>query len=644
MNVSPVTAVTEDTQSGSGKSKSIPTGNFNLLLLQLLGNTEPVPENGPDLLQGKNPGSAEPDAKEEKLLSHPDKTEKKERKNFNHSEAALPAVPASSPAADSNEVKAAASAEKQAILSASLGQTPETLPVSAPAPEEFRPVLSNAGGTSAPKTDPFLPVDSKKPSAPTPAGKTTASLEKPAERSGASDSFRKVSPENTDEKENLFVKTAEKPDSAKPGQNFSAVFTKSADAAVNTELSSGQSDIFAGGKVSVRSDNREAPAEGKLAVSYKWDSDAAGKTPRQAEVPDSQNGWAAAGTEMKKTAEMPADVLQADASKAEIPPDDSVKSVLFGELFEKDFIVKQTAAESAGTAVDSSSPASFGSPSSPAKSAGAAVDSEIAAINSRSSGADGIHFTPESEQKSFEKTDTVRPVDSIPLKHASAAKSGEAKKAVVTAPYANRPAAKERNAEQDSDHDGNPETAAKTAEKPKKAESGFVTASSNESGAKGAANIQANNFRTDFSGPGKAEVSVRREIVSGTSDAVKKALKSGRSELRLHLVPEDLGAVTIRMISQDGKLSLRITADNDSTGKMLASGMQDLSNSLKQQGVPVEKAEVLSTGYGSADPGTFSGGGNGEEQQPFPRLRLKPERRTSENAVSFADSGLSVLA
>jgi len=94
---------------------------------------------------------------------------------------------------------------------------------------------------------------------------------------------------------------------------------------------------------------------------------------------------------------------------------------------------------------------------------------------------------------------------------------------------------------------------------------------------------------------------LKADTAQQVADAVKQAYDNGRSELRLHLSPEDLGGINIRIISQGGVLTLRITADNQHTGQLLASGMHELTQSLQNLGITMNKAEVAYTGFGGFD-------------------------------------------
>jgi flagellar hook-length control protein FliK len=101
----------------------------------------------------------------------------------------------------------------------------------------------------------------------------------------------------------------------------------------------------------------------------------------------------------------------------------------------------------------------------------------------------------------------------------------------------------------------------------------------------------------------------KTNVTQQMAGAVKQAVDSGRQEVRLHLSPEDLGGISIRIVSQGGQISLHITADNAHTGQLIESSMHELTQSIQNQGLSMGKAEV---GYSQTD--TF-GGFSGFQQQ-----------------------------
>ena len=154
--------------------------------------------------------------------------------------------------------------------------------------------------------------------------------------------------------------------------------------------------------------------------------------------------------------------------------------------------------------------------------------------------------------------------------------------------------------------------------------------------------------------------SVARQLAG----ALNASADGGRSELRLHLSPADLGGINIRLVSQDGQVTLRITADNPHTGQLLASSLDDLNHAMGQNGVHMDRTEVFyssadsSGGYpsnsgGQPDPGGQTGGGHsfaggngssGEGRQAPEVYGAVPIRQTEEPVRTASPGTISIFA
>lgn len=124
-----------------------------------------------------------------------------------------------------------------------------------------------------------------------------------------------------------------------------------------------------------------------------------------------------------------------------------------------------------------------------------------------------------------------------------------------------------------------------------------------------------------------------RSIVQKTADAASQALKAGKSTIHFHLSPEKLGGITIHMVSRDGSLFMKMTADVQDTGRMLAGGLSDLNSALQQNGVTVGKTEVLLTNGGNMG---FTGGfHSGADTQGGRQAYTQQNFGTAEYAAPF---------
>jgi len=106
------------------------------------------------------------------------------------------------------------------------------------------------------------------------------------------------------------------------------------------------------------------------------------------------------------------------------------------------------------------------------------------------------------------------------------------------------------------------------------------------------------------------------DIAQQLSQAVKTAADTGRSEIHLHLSPEELGGINVKIVSQDGVLSIQITADSRNTGEMLASNLGELSRSMQQNGVSMNKTEIFYASTGGFDSSQSSFDRQQQENKP----------------------------
>jgi flagellar hook-length control protein FliK len=66
----------------------------------------------------------------------------------------------------------------------------------------------------------------------------------------------------------------------------------------------------------------------------------------------------------------------------------------------------------------------------------------------------------------------------------------------------------------------------------------------------------------------------------------------GAREMVIQLTPESLGQLTVKLVSQDGLLAIRILAQSPMTQRVLESGIAGLKQALDQQGIRYQRIEV----------------------------------------------------
>ena len=70
-------------------------------------------------------------------------------------------------------------------------------------------------------------------------------------------------------------------------------------------------------------------------------------------------------------------------------------------------------------------------------------------------------------------------------------------------------------------------------------------------------------------------------------------LKQGQTEMRMQLKPENLGEVQMKVVVEDGKLNAHFLTSTATAKEALEANVQQLKQSLQEQGVRVEKIAVL---------------------------------------------------
>ena len=121
------------------------------------------------------------------------------------------------------------------------------------------------------------------------------------------------------------------------------------------------------------------------------------------------------------------------------------------------------------------------------------------------------------------------------------------------------------------------------------------------SGGTAAANTGAAPAKADAAG-----------VANQIARAVGQADREGQSQIRIHLSPEDLGGINVRLVSHDGGMTLQIAADRHETGSLIASGLHELKSAMSDRGISLDHAEVQLTNDGGFSSGYSGSGGQRE--------------------------------
>jgi len=103
--------------------------------------------------------------------------------------------------------------------------------------------------------------------------------------------------------------------------------------------------------------------------------------------------------------------------------------------------------------------------------------------------------------------------------------------------------------------------------------------------------------RTDSASKAKHAEPLGREIKQKALDDVQRVLLANRGErhsrVRLQLSPPELGKLTIEMRMENDTLRIRFEAERPEVGQLLKNNSAALSNALAEQGITVERYEVV---------------------------------------------------
>ena len=86
---------------------------------------------------------------------------------------------------------------------------------------------------------------------------------------------------------------------------------------------------------------------------------------------------------------------------------------------------------------------------------------------------------------------------------------------------------------------------------------------------------------------------IPNEIIRQVTDGIKaESLGGGLSELRMTLKPESLGEVSLKLLSDNGIITARFTAENQRVKEIMESNFNNLRDSLSEHGINVNQLSV----------------------------------------------------
>ena len=118
------------------------------------------------------------------------------------------------------------------------------------------------------------------------------------------------------------------------------------------------------------------------------------------------------------------------------------------------------------------------------------------------------------------------------------------------------------------------------------------------------------NFAGDIKSHGsKSEVihikpvehALQRRVMEQISDKIKVDSTGNLKSLEIKLEPESLGKVILRIVSENGTLSAKIITSNEKVKSAIDMNMEDVKETLAQQGIDIKSIDVSVDSEGKGD-------------------------------------------
>jgi len=131
----------------------------------------------------------------------------------------------------------------------------------------------------------------------------------------------------------------------------------------------------------------------------------------------------------------------------------------------------------------------------------------------------------------------------------------------------------------------------------------------------------------------KAEViSPSDTLAEQVSSGVLEKLTEGKSEFTIKLKPESLGEITVKLIEESGKMTLRIEAASSETAKLINNDLSALREAVRPMQVEVHEAVTPAPDTSQTNFQQFSMGG----QQQFSNNQSYHQGQTASYAYEFS--------
>jgi flagellar hook-length control protein FliK len=122
------------------------------------------------------------------------------------------------------------------------------------------------------------------------------------------------------------------------------------------------------------------------------------------------------------------------------------------------------------------------------------------------------------------------------------------------------------------------------------------------------------------------------ELPDQIVQSLRLQITSGGGEARVHLRPEYLGELTVRVVVQDGVVSARLEAERPAVREWIERHEMSLRQALGEQGLTLDALQV--SDHGADDP-LDRGDRESDAEREAPERRRRPRRDPDEDAPRF---------
>lgn len=121
-----------------------------------------------------------------------------------------------------------------------------------------------------------------------------------------------------------------------------------------------------------------------------------------------------------------------------------------------------------------------------------------------------------------------------------------------------------------------------------------------------------------------------REIVTQVVEQIKVQVHADTTEMEVQLNPENLGKVNLTVVAKEGHITAQFVTENEMARQALEGQIQQLRDTLGEQGLKVEQVEVTVSNFDFAN----SNQANAEEQ----KQQHNQEQRKIQRSINLNDS------